>query len=69
MNNAIKSISILIFFKLVKRRMISKAIITNLLIIKNRKISTNFFKSQIDRDKLRASLLLDFFFKKIRESR
>lgn len=38
MNNTIKSISILISFKPVKRRTISKAIATSLLAAKSRKI-------------------------------
>lgn len=52
LNNAIKSIYVLISFKAVDCKMISKARTTSLLAAKSRKISSNFFKSQIGRDKL-----------------
>lgn len=67
MNNAIKSISILISFKSVKRKTIFKAIAARLLTVKSRKNSTNFFKSQIGRDKLRHRSCSSFF-QKIREN-
>lgn len=52
LNNAIKSMYVLISFKAVNCKTICKARTMNFLVAKSRKISTNFFKSQIGRDKL-----------------